>query len=67
MPNGVVSGVFFGSGGAPSLSGTILLQLPSGVTAAVPGSMTIAPNQSQQITVTIINGTGNPVAVTAQQ
>jgi hypothetical protein len=67
MPNGVVSGIFFGSGGAPSLSGTILLQLPSGVTAAVPGSMTIAPNQSQQITVTIINGTGNPVAVTAQQ
>jgi hypothetical protein len=74
-PNGVISGVFFGagtssaSGGSGSGSGnltgaTILVQLPSGVTAALPGSLTIAPNQSQQITVTITNATTNAVAVT---
>jgi len=77
-PNAVVSGVFFGVGSSAvsssgsggntgSLAGSILVQLPTGVTAALPSNLTIAPNQSQQITVTITNGTATSVAVTTTQ
>ena len=66
-PDAVISGVFFGGSTAASLAGTILMQLPSGVVAAAPSSLTIAPNQSQQITVTIINSTASSVSVTTAQ
>jgi len=74
-PNAVVSGIFFdpASGSVtppppPPINTTITVQLPSGVTATIPGTVTILPGQNQAITITLTNSASSPslVVTTAQ-